>query len=84
MTLEYSSGGLVTADYEKVSEVCITVLDAIRTESIGYGILGCALALGRLASPEVRLPPKQEIRFVADLMEWVNGYIVTDVKGLTH
>ena len=68
MTLEIDSDGTVTADFAHIDEISFRLLQALRTEPVGYGAMGCAMTLGRLANPEVKLAPQTEVKFVGDLM----------------
>lgn len=81
MTIEVDSKGILTADYSRANDVSIAVLQALAKEPIGYGILGCALTIGRLMNPDVKLSPYTETKFVGDLMEWADSYFTIDVKG---
>ena len=84
MTIEVDSNGILTADYARANDISVQILTTLAKEPIGYGILGCALTLGRLSNPEVRLAPSTESRFVGDLMEWVGEYFTIDVKGVPN
>ena len=74
LTIEIGQDGTITADYSRVNDISLILLNSIKTEPIGYGALGCALALGRLANSETKLSPSVESKFVGDLMEWVDSY----------
>ena len=81
MTIEHSSDGTVTADYARANDISMQILSFLRAEPIGYGAMGCALTIGRLANPDVRLSPFTEVKFVGELMEWVDDYFTIDVTG---
>ena len=84
MTIEVDSAGILTADYAKANSISILLLQTLAKEPIGYGILGCALTVGRLLNPEVKLSPHTETKFVGDLMEWADAYFTIDVKGVPN
>ena len=86
LTIEISPTGEVTADYNRAHEVSMQILTSIRGESIGYGILGCALSIARLNNSDIPLTVPQEVKFVGDLMEWADSYFDIPIKrgGLSH
>ena len=84
MTINVSNAGNVTADYDKTCDVATKILVAIRDESIGYGALGCALALARLCYPDGALPPQTEVKLVGELIEWCGQNISLGPPVLVH
>jgi hypothetical protein len=80
-TIQIDYKGILTADYSQANDVSIRILEAIRSEPIGYGTLGCALTLGRLLNPDVKLAPSQENQFLGAIMNWADSYFTIDVKG---
>ena len=84
LTVNIAKDGLITADYNRVSEVSGEIMKSIKAVSLGYGILGCALTLGRLANPDVRLSPITEAEFVGELVEWVDSYFDIPPQSVSH
>lgn len=72
-------GNTVNASYERTHEASKVILVALSgaNVSVGYGMLGCALTLARLAAPGEELSEEQETSFVEGLMDWVNAYNIT-------
>ena len=84
MTIQVSPNGIMTADLSRASDISLAILDHIKFEQVGYGLLGCGLTVARLANPDVRLHPVTEAKFCGDMMEWVDAYFTIDVKGVAN
>ena len=84
MTIQVSPNGIMTADLSRASDISLAILDQIRHEQVGYGLLGCGLTVARLANPDVRLHPSLEAKFCGDMMGWVDAYFTIDVKGVAN
>ena len=81
MTIHVTPDGIITADLAHASGVSFSILELIKSEPIGYGLLGCGLTVARLANPDVRLHPFTEAKFCGHMMEWVDSYFTINVKG---
>ena len=69
-------GNTINASYEKAHDASKVILVALSNAnvSVGYGMLGCALTIARLAVPGEELTEEQETLFTEGLMDWVNAY----------
>ena len=67
-------GGAV-ADYGKTHEISMLLLETMERKQISraYGMLGCALSLGRLSSDH-ELDDEEEVRFIEDIMHYIGAY----------
>ena len=79
MTPTGSNGGSASSiqvSFAKTEEVAETVVGALASANVplGYGILGCALAILRLSLSKDSLSAEEEIKFVQDLTDWVGAY----------
>lgn len=74
--MEYDSGSNVSVSYPKTHSLAQTVLGSLGDEPIGYSILACALAIGRMSNPERRLSKEEEMKFIQSIMEFVEAYWV--------
>lgn len=84
MTINVTPDGIMTADLAHASDVSLLILDLIKSEPVGYGLLGCGLTVARLANPDVHLHPSTEAKFCGDMMEWVDAYFSVSVKGMAN
>ena len=74
----------MTADFSRTNDISLAILEQLRFEPVGYGLLGCGLTVARLANPNVRLHPSTEVKFCGDMIEWVDAYFSIDVKGVAN
>ena len=76
MALTPTGDNVVSASYKTVAMVSDSVLELLMESNTpaGYGILGCALTIGRLLKPTEKQSHQDEIEFVQDLMDWVGAY----------
>ena len=65
-----------TASYGQTNALASAVLKTLaeREATIGYGMLACALTIGRLLNPGKVLADDDEIKFIEALMDWAGAY----------
>ena len=71
-----------TASFAQTNLLASAVLKTLaeREASIGYGILACALTIGRLLNTGKVLADNEEIKFVEAMMDWTSAYFVNGKK----
>ena len=75
--MEAPSGASIThVSYSATNEVAMVILQALQDVPSKYALLGSALVIGRTANPNGKLSAAEEVKFVEDLVEWVNAYFV--------
>lgn len=76
MTLTPTGDNVVSASFGTVDVVSNSILEMLMESNTpsGYGILGCALTIGRLMKPSTIQPTKDQITFVENLMDWIGAY----------
>lgn len=67
---------LIKADFQKTHNISTKLLGMLADSqvSVGYGMLGCALTLGRLARLEDQMEQDEEIQFIQDLTQFIGAY----------
>lgn len=67
---------LIKADFQTTHDISSKLLGVLADSkvSVGYGMLGCALTLGRLARLEDQMKQEEEIQFIQDLTQFIGAY----------
>ena len=66
----------VSASFQRTHELCGVVIGALAGSGseVGYGVLACGLAIGRLYTTDKNMTDSEEVKFIEDLMDWVGAY----------
>ena len=67
---------LIKADFQTAHDVSTKLMGVLADSrtSVGYGMLGCALTLGRLSRLENQMDQDEEIQFIQDLTQFIGAY----------
>ena len=79
-------GETIQVPMGRVEEVCNDLLAHLeqKGEKVAYAQLGAALVICRLSSPDGLPSPEQEVKFIEDMMSWVNMYWGEGTKALMN
>lgn len=74
----------IKISYDHVNETANSIIKGLAHSQtpVGMGILGCGLVILRLTLEDHALEPKDEIKFIQDLTDWVGAYF--DGEGQLH
>ena len=83
MTTPSGEQMVATLSYLKTDELSKKILGALQDDStsVGYGLLACALTLGRLLNVGKTLEDEVEVKWLEDVMNWAGLYFTTVGKG---
>lgn len=64
------------ASFQRTHELAGVVVNALAENDaeLGYSVLACALAIGRMYTTDQHMSDEEEVKFIEDLTDWVSAY----------